>query len=239
MTQTLKTTIPFGGFYESVWGALIEDSITHYTENAETLTEHEADELSGLAYDCIDFAALRLEISRAYVVAFNDFFKDETGQELGLAFEKLTSPREYNFTTDRIHCTTPLKNIVKIYRAVDKATLTRVIKNSFTSREGFSSFYSDDVNMWLIGKARDEEGTLSGVKYWDHNQLETLIIAALEGAGVASGESYSCTFESPIYSALQDERDNGCFEAFDTLDSKAPVKKLKRINELVGKEREG
>jgi hypothetical protein len=70
-----------------------------------------------------------------------------------IKFDNLYSPREYNFTNDSINCTytlnkTTLKNVY-LYLKENKEAFEVYIKEHFTSYSGFSSFYSNDVNVWL------------------------------------------------------------------------------------------
>jgi len=68
-------------------------------------------------------------------------------------FEKLSSPREYNFVNDSIHVTFILlpeneKNIMQ-YLSRNKAQFETYLKDKYTSRSGFISSYSNDVYYWL------------------------------------------------------------------------------------------
>lgn len=228
------TVIPFAGFYETFFSDLAEEDLRYTLEGAECLTGEEKDELESLAYDVIDFRAVHLDIARAYVESFNDLFKEETGFDLGLQFESMQSPREYNFGTDRIFCFIDPAKVDSLYRQTDKKLLAEIVKERFTSRSGFISAYDNDLNQWII------EGR---PKTWDHNQIETLIIARLKQAGVtddgfnSQGESLSYR----LYDALQDERGNGKFSCLDSqyFEALAAPEKIARLNELLEKEREG
>jgi hypothetical protein len=95
---------------------------------------------------------------------------------VGIAFGEMESPREYNFTTDRVFGRVRLSTMRDLFNrsAADRhETLSRVIRERFTSRSGFVSFYSNDVRDWVKKPLRD----------WDHNEYGTLLWAALEIAG--------------------------------------------------------
>jgi len=101
---------------------------------------------------------------------------------LRLAFEEMTSPREYNFETDRLFCEIPLAVVRQLFamsKAEGHATLANVIRRRFTSRSGFISFYDNDLAAWLEKPVRD----------WDHNELGTLLFACLELKGGADWEN--------------------------------------------------
>ena len=95
------------------------------------------------------------------------------------------SPREYNFTTDRIFIKLPAKEIRRIHKATEPEVLAEVAAEEFTSRSGFISFYSPDVESW------------GPLKTWDHNQRYCLLTAYArqEEPGFAEAslvEDYNC-----------------------------------------------
>jgi hypothetical protein len=86
-------------------------------------------------------------------------------------FDDLSSPREYNFTTDRI--------FIKLHPDALSAMTTAVLVSpaglemfgarcaaNFTSRDGFMSSYDPDYTTW---GTTDTWGTT-----WDHNQVGVL-----------------------------------------------------------------
>ena len=87
-----------------------------------------------------------------------------------LVFVELSSPKYYNFSTDRIFVKISCKFIEELKKKIDKFALGKAILEQFTSRDGFISFYSNDVNEWLGQK-----------EPWDHNQvcllLEVLLVS--------------------------------------------------------------
>jgi hypothetical protein len=101
------------------------------------------------------------------VSAFAGYVQQETGLDLGLEFEKLESPREYNFGTDRIFARIPVSVLGTLKAAVTLGNLADVIKERHESRSGFASFYTTDIEEWNEKPLAD----------WDHNELCTLLIA--------------------------------------------------------------
>lgn len=222
------TCIPFAGFYESIFSELCESQLHYMTECPEKLTGEECDELASLAYDVQDFSALRHDVAREYAGAFSEWFKEETGFDLGLQFESMTSPREYNFTTDRIFCFIAPDTVKRLYRKeTNKDIFAAVVKERFTSRDGFASFYSNDLTEWLIeGKPES----------WDHNQIETLIIAKLKQHGIEADSLYG--FDSPLFSRLQDMQGNGRFDCLESEYTQATAnpESVARMVALINKE---
>ena len=150
--------IPFQGFYDSIHSMHLEDTYNRYFE------DDSGEEIEGLDVPCHDWnAKLLTEYAKLYVTSFT--------AEIGLefTFEELTSPREYNFGTDRIFCKISEDSIIRMLKDTDQETLERVIKDRFTSYDGFVSFYSNELADWP-----------NRVIDWDANQLDTLLAAYIE-----------------------------------------------------------
>ena len=103
-----------------------------------------------------------------------------------MEFMELTSPREYNFTTDQISCWITSKELKKISSVLNSDTLKDIIKKRFTSRDGFMSWYSNDINEWKEKKVTDwncvELGTLldAWIIYEAPHEYEDLDYAGFE-----------------------------------------------------------
>lgn len=142
MNDLVKIQIPFSGFYNSIHGGeggnidrALEDGFNY---NYETDEEQEVPDIWGADYD---YKAIELEYCQHYVEAFGDRFG------LTLAFEEMTSPREYNFSTDKIYCEIPRSEIDKIRKEVEgHEGWAEFVKKNFTSCSGFISFLSNDCN---------------------------------------------------------------------------------------------
>lgn len=167
------TSIPFDGFYESYSSERVDEALgvadgdyeylkeENPQKEGETDTEHakRIEKLFDEIYDAADFQAMREEYARAYV----DAFAKDNG--LKLEYEKLESPRFYNFTTDRIFCFIDPAEVGRLVSIVDPVKLQALIKEKFTSYDGFSSNYSNDMKEWNIDAYLE----------LDHNQIETII----------------------------------------------------------------
>lgn len=138
----MLATIPFSGFYESVhMGAL----------------EREGEDFPGADWRKVFFG---------YAGAYAAEYLHAAG--ITGRFESLESPREYNFSTDRIFVDIPADEVRRMLAVVDPGTLAQVAKDRHTTRSGFISFYSPLVGDW--GPVDD----------WDCNQTGTLIIAFVD-----------------------------------------------------------
>jgi len=150
------TTIPFSGFYNSIHDSELDCTLPLM------FTDDSGNSYDGVvmrAYNACDWGA----VHRAYAAEYCSAFAHE--YKLALSFESLQSPREYNFTTDRIFATIEESEARRILAATAPDVLAAVAKESFTSRDGFCSFYSPDVADW------------GDVSNWDHNQLGAMIAA--------------------------------------------------------------
>lgn len=151
----MKTAvIPFSGFYESVHDREFDNAV-----------EMALSDESGNTYPALmDRYYRKCEMRKAYE-SYTKAYAESFCQEFKITatFESLQSPREYNFTTDRIFVNIEQSEIDRLFDTVDKARFTQVCADMFTSRSGFISFYSPDWKDW------GATGT------WDHNQLSALI----------------------------------------------------------------
>jgi hypothetical protein len=150
-----------------------------------------ASEFAELFFNHCDYHKVYDKVAEFYAEAFGIW----AGRELGLTSEfKLSimvSPREYNFTTDRLFALVSEADIQTMWqRSVEDEheSLARGIKERFTSYDGFCSFYSNDIDTWL-------EKPLSA---WDYNELGTLLLALIDLCGFKRDEMemelYELTF---------------------------------------------
>ena len=164
----LESTIPFDGFYES----FINDDIDHligqqieWDSDTFDLNEDEQQILwdNYLSVNTKYFYnQIAEDYTNFYIHALNERLK---GFTLDAKFNLLTSPREYNFETDRIfidieknHAIDFIKYIIKNF----KKTLENKIKERFTSCSGFWSHYENGLDLWTQDYSE-----------WDHNQIGT------------------------------------------------------------------
>ena len=151
----LESTIPFDGFYKSFISDDIDYQIGQQIEwDVDTFNLDESErEVIEDNY---------LDINRSYFYSqiaedYTNFYIDELNERLEgftlkAKFNLLISPREYNFETDRIfieieenHAIDFIKYIIKNY----KKELEEKIKQRFTSRDGFISYYKNSLDLWI------------------------------------------------------------------------------------------
>jgi hypothetical protein len=182
MKPNLSVNIPFAGFYNPFWSGEIEQQERQEIEYncAERQKEDgippelrlSEDEYSEILMRRSDYSAMYASAARKIADAWNNLASEELELPLGLEFEEMDSPREYNFTTDRIFMSIPRASVAKLMRMArrDKCVkLAAVIKERFTSYDGFLSSYSNRLGDWLK----------KPLSQWDHNELGTLLRACV------------------------------------------------------------
>lgn len=151
--------IPFNGFYESIHDSMIDDELERdLSDDDGTLNEG----LESRAYDAMNW----YELNQGYAKKYAEYFALEF--DLKITFESMTSPREYNFSTDRIFCEIEPTEVMRLFENVDVERLDKIAREMFTSCSGFISFYDNDWTTW------------GQVFTWDCNQLQALLIASLD-----------------------------------------------------------
>lgn len=140
----------FSGFYESIHNLAMESE-----------EEYILEDYPGKTWDDFNWKYDWEGYAKSYVSAISS----EIG--INLEFRNLWSPREYNFATDEIYCLMDSADVEKISSVIDSDVLSRLIKERFTSRSGFSSFYSNDIDEWKEKDVMEceEDGTVDGEFY--------------------------------------------------------------------------
>ena len=171
----LLTTIPFSGFYSSIHDSELDWTLEQMFSDYNTGCDINS-ELLDRAYDAVKWGQVHKEYTENYVEAFQGEFNIPS-----MEFDALDSPREYNYTTDRIFVKVSRDDIARIWKRLDKAILTTICNNKFTHSSGFISSYSPDWKKW------------GRITNWDHNQLGALMSAIAE----QDSSSYSVYASDP------------------------------------------
>ena len=151
----LESTIPFDGFYESFISDDIDYQIGQQIEWDSDIYDLNEDEQQILWDNYLDinrsyfYNQIAEDYTNFYIDALNERLK---GFTLKATYKFFTSPREYNFSTDKIfieieenHAIDFIKYIIKNY----KKELEEKIKQRFTSRDGFISYYKNSLDLWI------------------------------------------------------------------------------------------
>jgi len=155
----METLIPFQGFYHSIHS----DVLDHALESA--LGDNGGDPYPGLIdrawMDVNNWKDAHIYYAKAYTDALAQALDLET-----LEFKLVVSPKYYNFETDRIIGEIDISEVKKLKAAVPDQVLANLIKERFTSYDGFISHYPNNLDYWP-----------SDLKDWDHNHVGTLLEA--------------------------------------------------------------
>lgn len=195
MTKLLSVQLPFSGFYESIWSRAIdseEESFCEYQDQdgwqsfpdiAALPKEMRPDigwpGLAEILYNNSRYSIAYANLAKDYAANFWDVISGELGIPVQHEWDGMSSPREYNFTTDRIFSKVPLKVMRLMLNALladaeSRHVLESMITRNHSSRSGFISFYSNNVGEWLA----------KPLGQWDHNELATLLEAYIKLTGI-------------------------------------------------------
>jgi hypothetical protein len=139
--------------------------------------------------DTTDYRAVYQQVARLYVKAYEAWLAEE-GLNVALEFVEMTSPKFYNYETDKVYCNVELDDLVKMFSVIDPKDLDRTCREHLTSRSGFISFYDPDYTTWGF------------VEDWDENQLSMLFEAFYDAHD----------FEDKRYDVLEYAQGNGLID---------------------------
>ncbi len=155
------TTIPFQGFFCSRHSEALDHELDYILEYKKA---------KGFDLDWDDFEYDYTAYGVAYLGNYKQALSQQTGIPFDLEFDSVISPRKYNFNTDVIYARVDLGSVRALREYIGDSNLRATIKDRFTSRSGFISFYSNNLDEWDHKDMAD----------WDHNQIGTVFEAALQ-----------------------------------------------------------
>ena len=178
--KMLSVRLPFfPGFYESECQYQLDQCFEvdlEYLENGCGASEKQIEQFADLAGDTLDWKAIHLAYAKNFVEGLNNLL--EPG--MSMQFEEMTSPREYNFSTDAIFVKMSQSTLEKMLAETPKEALEKLIQAQYTSRSGFQSYYPNSLKDWpadLAEWAEPQLGTLLEafmLETVDHDDLETV-----------------------------------------------------------------
>ena len=121
MKKRLEFALEFGGFYHSHHSETIDNDIASYDYD----------------WEKIDYKKTHDNYCKGLLESVNNEL------DINLEFVELDSPREYNFTTDKIITSIPHKEFADLKQEyINDTEFVDWINEESRSRDGFSSFYS-------------------------------------------------------------------------------------------------
>ena len=136
----IETYCPlFPGFYNTIFEPNEDNEIEYHNDENNT----------DLSYDDFefDYADYRERVSSAFTNSFEVEFQDIMPVEI--KYQSISSPQYYNFSNDSINIEVDL-DFDKLMQFVNdkKEDLRKYIRDNYTSRDGFNSFHSNDIEDW-------------------------------------------------------------------------------------------
>jgi len=211
MKTIVNTYLPiFPGFYSTIYESDDQESNEIYSINQDRkdkgLSELDWDQFefdykdyqNRIAEKCTDYIESILKNVNRSIVLNRVFKKSDLKFKTfdfvtSIKFECISSPKEYNFANDSIYIEVILtnKNIANIKRFINTHSVEfeKYIKSNFTSYDGFHSWYSNDVNVWL-SKINDNSAIT------DQTQLGVLLEFICRNLGIEDIQIdmyYSCS----------------------------------------------
>lgn len=156
MENKILVELPFSGFYASIHDEEINTAMSYLcmNDNGEIDTE----KLDQISY-ATNFEPIRDDYAIAYVKRFSEL----VGYDL--EFESLTSPKYYNYSTDRIFAYIDKLDLYRAFQSISIDQLSDAIKEVGTSGSGYHAHYSPDLHEWLE----------TPIHNWEPCQLEIIL----------------------------------------------------------------
>ena len=190
--MTHEIIIPFSGFYNSIHDDILDQAVELFTED----DKYSADDFMMHT----DWYEVRIKYARKYTQGLSNL----TGVEF--KFKCLVSPKFYNYETDRIVGEIEISEIQTLKERVNSETLVKLIKDNFTSRSGFISFYPNDLSKWD-----------SDVTKWDCVQMGTLFEAFILDQAKAGEIKENLEYQIIYDYDLSEVAQNAILEHFDSV----------------------
>lgn len=148
--------VGFCGFYETLLGDFLDEQLNYDLENLDdSLSKLKINEFN--CWQNLDYKQYEIDTADMVMDKFLDFAKEmlcdiidlkPTGKQA-----TVSSPKFYNFTTDKIFKQVEIKEyeyhkLVGFLLGQEELT-KKVLARHFTSYEGFTSFYSNKTDYWL------------------------------------------------------------------------------------------
>lgn len=199
----MKTTIEvksFPGFYETIFDE------RYIEEDERQMLQDQYPDFEHLEDWEIDSDAYRNTVAKEFAELYVDELNDKLQLNIKLTSEYTKSPREYNFTTDKIICNIEVDDYESFIQTVfnlmnepeNRVKLAKIIKKYHSDAPGFWSFMSNDIEDWY-GNLMDPDNT---------NYLECVLwyLYCLKTGESIDGDS-DCGISDQIYDHIRGNSD--------------------------------
>lgn len=146
----------FDGFYNTIFESLDETLFDYDDREAVTDNSFFSDFYQSFKKDAVKsiFETVKDELKYLNLID-------------GLEFERLASPKEYNYNNDSINCKYAISeaNLVNIYKYIknNKKAFKEYLKKKYTSCSGYWSSYSNKIKNWMSKDIIKDDHKLSSV----------------------------------------------------------------------------
>lgn len=148
--EHIKTWLPvFPGFYDTIFQADETNEIYSINEALKELNKPIIEDFNKFVFDYKEYKERVSKECCSYIE--NELKRLKIVNSI--TFEKLVSPKEYNFTNDAIYCIIELtnenkKNIIK-YISENEKLFNEYLSKEYTSYDGFISSYPNYYFGWV------------------------------------------------------------------------------------------
>ena len=160
--KTIKSYLPiFQGFY----GTLFD------SEQAEEMVlEYEDLQFEEIEFD---YSEYQNRVAEKCISSIWNFLKLD-GFDIDIEFEKIYSPREYNFSNDVIYCTFKVNDLdfnkLIDYCKTNLSEFKTFLEDNYSSRSGFISFFDTEHKTWFNDYLKEDsnkfERAFTGILYF-------------------------------------------------------------------------
>lgn len=146
--KTIETFLPvFTGFYNTIFEP--DDSNVIHSYNQENGTNFGCDDF------VFDYSDYYNQTAKNCCKAIEKLLKEKNIVQ-SIEFQKVVSPKEYNFSNDSINIEVKINiDILIFFIENNKESFDAYIKENYSSCDGFTSFHSNDGDMWLESLKND------------------------------------------------------------------------------------
>lgn len=128
----LPVEIPFSGFYGTDHDAMFDGWLDYEQEVLQSDHDATLEQLQYLSerfYQHVNWEAVRLDYAKEYTSVLETLIADNSTIKPKLEFIEMTSPREYNFDTDRIYANISIKDLKAMLKAVPSKAWREFVKD--------------------------------------------------------------------------------------------------------------
>lgn len=136
--SNIKIELPFSGFYESIYDLHIDNTIEYCLYDLEGEQLEKAQD----AFYMMNYDATRKAICEHYIKAYEQVFYDNFSIDLNLSFNSLTSPKFYNFETDRLFVNIDPEVFKQVIQLLNDEAIQKTLSEKYKTQSWYIVFES-------------------------------------------------------------------------------------------------